>query len=152
VGGRLGLRYRTLKLGVSASHEKANFEGNILKVYEGPKSAFEDISRVRVGADISLAFMNCYVEGEWIYGGYGEHARDIGIDNRYYYGTLGYYITPSLFIYASYWHNREDLDIADFSVKVPTGGVSYHLHDSITFKAQIARVSIRDELKIDNDS
>ncbi len=122
VGGRLGLRYETLKLGVSASHEKTNFEGNILAVHDGPRSDFQDIPRVRVGADVSLDLMDFYLEGEWIYVGYGEHARDIDIHKAFYYGTLGYYINPSLFIYASYWYNHEILTSLIFPSRFPRRG------------------------------
>jgi hypothetical protein len=148
-GGRLGLRWKTLKLGVSATHEKGTIKGDILDIHDGPVSDFEDISRVRIGTDVSLDYRDFSLEAELIYLRYGERATDLDIYKAFYYGTLGYYVNSSLFVYASYWYNKEDATVAKSSIKVPTGGLSYHIHDSITFKAQVASGRFKDELKVD---
>ncbi len=151
VGGRVGLRYKTMKLGFSATRDRASVTGNILKVYKlfRPRSDFKNIPRFRLGADFSFDVGNLYAEGEWIRVSYRDRAPDISLDKNFYYGTLGVYLSGGLSVYATYWHNVEKLTHVDFSAKVLSSGISYYIHDRITFKAQAGRVNITDELKVD---
>lgn len=145
-GGRVGLRYGTVKIGFSGSQETLDFQANVLELTDEPLASFEDIRRLRIGADLSFDFRSFYFESELIHVRYGERAADLDIDASFYYATLGYYATPRLFLYGSYWFNREDATVADYNIKVPNAGVSYHFHDSITFKAQVARARLKDAI------
>jgi hypothetical protein len=69
------------------------------------------------------------------------------VDKNFYYGTLGYLFADRLFAYVSYWRLEEHVAerqtggflTAEFTVRIPNGGVAYHLNERITFKGSLAR-------------
>jgi hypothetical protein len=155
VGGRLGFRYRELKLGLSATYDKDNyFESEA--VYLGiPRTELNEIPKTRLGGDLSYNFANISFESEFISVNIIEDIPELGADLDFYYTTLGYHFTERLYIYGSYWVTDEHSTLLapgeerkeDEDIKVSTIGASYNLMDRVSLKVQFARV-IGDEKRL----
>jgi hypothetical protein len=153
-GGRVGLRYKELKAGISATHERVNYFKSLGKLLGEPSSKFEELPRIRLGTDVSYRLGDFSFEGEYISVEYDEGTDQVDFDKKFFYGTLGWNVTEPLFLYASYWqteeHNTEIIenDFLKFlvDVEVVTGGLSYNLSDRIALKGQVAIVMINSDL------
>jgi hypothetical protein len=153
-GGRVGLRYKELKAGISATHERVNYFKSLGKLLGEPSSKFEELPRIRLGTDVSYRLGDFSFEGEYISVVYDEGTDQVDFDKKFFYGTLGWNVTEPLFLYASYWqteeHNTEIIenDFLKFlvDVEVVTGGLSYNLSDRIALKGQVAIVMINSDL------
>lgn len=154
IGGRVGVRFRELKFGVSASLDHVNFFKGVETFVGGAPSRFDEVRRFRIGGDLSYNLGPLSFEGEFILVAYDDDVAEVSLDKNFYYATLGYHLNERLFVYGSYWFTGQDftgvfrdsgqpfLFRGDSDVKVPTFGFSYHLSDRITFKGQFARVWI----------
>jgi hypothetical protein len=154
VGGRIGARFRELKVGLSASLDHVNFFQGIETLVGGSSSRFNEMRRLRVGGDFSVNLGPVAFESEFIAVTYDDDIEEVKLNKSFYYATLGYHLSERLFAYGSYWFARQDfsgvvplsgqliLTSGDADIKVPTLGISYHLNDRITFKGQVARVWI----------
>ncbi len=138
IGGRVGLRIRDLKLGVSGTRESVNFFRTLTVSQNGetpflggiPPERFNGVIRTRFGADLSFHFNKFSFESELIAVGHSvdtpQEFRDlpsgsefrINLDKLFYYGTLGYEAGEHLFIYGSYWYTGQSfsLQVQDQSV------------------------------------
>ncbi len=153
-GGRMGVRYRELKCGVSASLDNVNFFQGIETFVGGAPSRFDEVRRFRLGADFSYNLGPVSFEGEFITVTYDDDLDEVSLDKSFYYATLGYHLNERLYFYGSYWFTGQDftgifkeanqvsLYKGDADIKVPTAGLAYSISDRITFKAQVARVLI----------
>ena len=100
-GGRVGVRFKELKFGLSATHDKTNrFQGFEL-FFGGPPSRFIEVPRIRFGGDLSYNLGQFSFEGEFVTLTYDEDAAELDFDKKFFYGTLGYHITERLFAYGS---------------------------------------------------
>ncbi len=156
IGGRLGVRYRELKAGVSATLDHVNFFQGAETVVGGSPSRFNEIRRLRIGGDFSYNLGPVAFESEIIVVSYDDDIAEVSLDKQFYYATLGYHLSDRLFAYGSYWNTSEDLTgvfreaetgepglfNGDANVEVLTFGFSYNFSDRITFKGQFARVWI----------
>ena len=127
VGGRVGLRLRDLKLGISGTREVVNIFRALAEPSGGARPLVQGISpdrfngavRRRLGADLSLHFNRFFLEGEIISVRYdldvpielkdlpdGSRPR-IDLDRLFYYGTLGYEVNDRLLLYGSYWYTSQ---------------------------------------------
>ena len=156
-GGRVGLRLlNNIKAGVSLTHEKTNqFQRNFPEFVD----ALEKIGRLRFGADLSFQFSQFFFEGEYISVEYDERARIIEFDKQFYYGTIGWRPRENLVLYGSYWRTRSNQnqrpEVADGAptpplneirnykrtVKSPSFGAAYTIHDRIVLKAQYVNIN-----------
>lgn len=156
-GGRVGLRYNSLKVGVSGTVDETNmrqldFFGTSMPVGLG------DVDRYRVGADLSFDIADFFVEGEVIsvmhsmddeqeaqWTGLTESspmAALLGedLDQFFYYGMFGYQINDKLDVHTLYnviASNRVaglDEGAAGWS-----GGISYRPVFPILLKANYTR-------------
>ncbi len=163
IGGRLGIRYKELKMGVSAARDIVNnFTGyetflfNQASLVISP-SKFKKVQRIRIGSDLSYNYRNFSFESEYIQVTYDFDIPGFSYDKNFYYATVGYYITEPLYIYLSYWLNEDDYPPFLFenpitklrntktgtvSINVPNIGLSYNFNDRIIIKAQYARVKV----------
>jgi len=154
LGGRVGIRYKELKVGFSTTHENVNMRN--VPTRGEPQYSFTEIPRIRLGMDLSFHVGSLSFEGEYVSVTYDDDSREININKEFYYGTIGYHINEQLFTYFSYIFERErypfnaSLDpdhpiITDANVKLigPTAGLSYHLNDRLTFKGQYALIESR---------
>lgn len=127
VGGRIGLRIRELKLGISGTSEVVNFFRTLAESAGGEPPAFTDVSpdrfngvrRNRLGVDFSFYINKFSFEGELINVSYdvdippelsalpGEPDTRIDVDRLFYYGTIGYSAAEHLLVYGSYWYTKE---------------------------------------------
>jgi hypothetical protein len=162
VGGRVGVRMKELKFGISGTYDKVNFDfgdtpdsDSVAAILGVQVSDFERVGRTRLGTDLSYNFWNFSFEGEYISVDYDDNITVWNRGNKFYYTTLGYHITDQLFIYASYWFTEEKfilvnpneageliIERGDFEIIVPNAGLSYSYGDRMTFKLQFAHVDI----------
>jgi hypothetical protein len=147
IGGRVGIRHTSFQIGVSATHDKVDFLAGLEPDTLTPSLQLEGISRVRLGGDFRFEYRNLSFESEFISVTYDDGFPEFDVDKKFYYGTLGYLFADRLFAYASYWWLEEHVAqretggflTAEFTAKIPNGGVAYHLNERITFKAAFAR-------------
>lgn len=152
VGGRIGIRAGELKIGFSATNDRSSLLQGIEPFVGEPENKFKEISRTRIGGDLSYHFRKFSFESEFILVRYDDDSPNVKINKEFYYATLGYYLSEQWFIYASYWLTREDITaVANeeippvfvtgvSEITVPTIGVAYRLNDRVTLKAQFAPV------------
>jgi hypothetical protein len=152
VGGRLGARYRELKLGLSATYDRDSVFQDRAPDFEIAGTEWSKIPKTRLGGDLSYEYANFLLEGEFIKVDMKKDAPGLDADLNFYYATLGYRATEKLFLYASYWMmdshvtlstaTREESESGD--IRVYTAGAWHRLTDRISLKAQFSRV-ISDE-------
>lgn len=149
VGGRLGIRVGEWKAGLSATRD--HFNTAPFELEPGNAIDLQQLTRRRLGADLSFAWNEYSFEAEIIDVSYDDDRPDISEDKRFYYAALGYRASERLMLYGSYWVTREhgvELIEPDraASVKqrviVPTIGISYQMRESLMLKAQYAPVDI----------
>lgn len=153
VGGRAGLRYGELELGISATRESVNFFRELAEPLDGGRPFVKDVSpedltgipRTRLGADLSYHRGPFALEGEYIAVRYDVDLPPelasldgpplIDLSRTFYYGTLGVEINERLLVYASYWNTDEGFriylleqdDHDKVTVEVVTAGARYAL-------------------------
>ena len=153
VGGRLGIRVGEWKAGISVTRDHFNVAP--LEITPGDVIDLQQLTRRRLGADVSCAWNELSLEAEFIDVSYDDDRPEISEDKRFYYATLGYRTSERSLIYGSYWvtreHSTEQVDpypvgILKQRVEVPTIGISYQMRESVMLKAQFAPVDI--ELRV----
>lgn len=153
-GGRLGIRYRELKSGLSATYEKRNEFVGFAEFLGRQPSELQELPAIRLGGDLSYNLANFSLESEFITVNVDKGIPEFKLDLDFYYATLGYYFTDELFVYGSYWVTKahfallapENGIIEDEEILVPNAGISYNLNDRIRLKGQYARVTSDDVL------
>ena len=149
IGGRVGLRYRDFKTGISATYEEiedleAFFAsayphffnaGELDELFTALGGSFKDVPRWRWGADFSFERGKFSFESEVIKVGYDDNATTMKVDRCFAYATLGYHHSEALYAYLTYQteedeftHFNEDfggLSLVENDIDVPGIGVSY---------------------------
>ena len=156
VGGRLGWRYRELKFGLSATHEKSNGFVNVAPLLGRPPEDLQEMPLRRWGGDLSYNLANFSVESEVIKVEVDAGIPEVDVALDFFYTTLGYRFTPALYGYASYWVTDVKVTVLipgdertdDEDIVVSTAGVSYDLNDRIRLKSQFARVRDYDKINL----
>lgn len=154
LGGRVGTRWRDLKVGVSATRDEVN-SFQVVHNDLGELTTFSgEWSRLRLGGDLSYDDGRWRLDGEFIVVEYDEDIAKAKFDKRFYYGTAGYYATEQLFVYVSYWFNKEHFSVLSvagdqlvvlsdsFDIKVANLGTAYNVNDRVVVKVQLARGDI----------
>ncbi|MCB0281241.1 MAG: hypothetical protein H6627_09320 [Calditrichae bacterium] len=158
-GGRVGMRFNRLKMGVSGSYDKDDlFQGEAL-VNMPDNVNFRQIPKTRIGADLSYDYDDFSFEGELINVDM-EKNSSLSADLNFYYATLGYHIADGLFSYATYWFLEEDLTLnvpvayeKEYEeISVYSFGLSQRLLDELVLKVQFARVESDQTVNIFNEN
>lgn len=140
VGGRFGLRTSNFKLGVSATYDHLNFSPRAL-ILGYPASGFNNVPRLRMGADFSMNAGKWTWESELTRVTYDDDHPEFNANKKFYYGTLGYHFTERLFAYGGYWFiGMNDLPVQDYDVIAPTVGAAFNFSEAIFLKAQYGPV------------
>ena len=148
VGGRLGLRYKELKLGVSGTFEMNSSFVTLAPILNLPLDKFDELPMYRIGADLSYHFTNFSVECEFIAVKLKDDLGTLDMGLKFSYITLGYDFTDNLYAFASYWYmemsiNSKYDEITENDhegIVTPNLGLTYNINDRIRLKAQYARV------------
>jgi len=156
VGGRTGIRYGELKLGVSATHEKINHFMYIAQYIGRNPSELKEVPAIRLGGDFSYGFGNFWFESEFILVDIKTGIPELDLNLEFYYATLGYYWTEKLFIYGSYWITESHITILftdedfkeDEGILIPNFGIAYNLTDRIRMKAHYSKVKSNDTIRL----
>ena len=150
IGGRAGVRYKELKVGLSSTYDKASRFQDLASTLPFSLSALEEVPRIRLGADISYTFGPLWFQGEYIRLEYDEGTKLVDLDKDFLYGTIGWRITDELQIYGSFWRTRvdnnrlvgeaPDIEIQRFvdATNSPSFGVAYNINERIVLKGQFA--------------
>ncbi|MEM1092961.1 MAG: hypothetical protein AAGJ10_00040 [Bacteroidota bacterium] len=143
-GGRIGIRHRSLKAGLSGTSDTRTTD--VIRV--------GDVERVRIGADLSFTLNRFSFEAEWtevisILSDAQQQQLDriqaeqtipqvsVSLDKRFYYVTLGYYLTDTVFAYGivSQLFDAENIRTDD-GILFLSGGMTYRPIDPVVFKVQ----------------
>ncbi len=156
VGGRWGIRYRELKLGLSGTYEKTDQFVRLASVLRRPPSNLRGLPITRLGGDLSFNLARFSYESEFIILDVNTGMPELELDLKFYYATLGYNFSNTLLGYASYWrtngHNAFLVPgaetIEDEVIHITTLGLAYDLNDRIRLKSQWARVRDQGTIQI----
>jgi hypothetical protein len=151
VGGRIGLRYKELKVGISGTRDIINyFSGFYDTLFTNvSQNKFKEVPRFRFGVDFSYNYENFSFEGEYIQVNYNFEVSNFKFDRYFYYATLGYYISDPLFAFVSYWVTEEyyppytihnNTKSEELEITVPNIGMAYNITDKIKTKLHYAYV------------
>jgi hypothetical protein len=158
LGGRLGLRVKEWKAGLSVARDHVN-AGEPIETERGELS-LQQITRRRFGADLSGLWKDWSLEAEWIAVDYDDDTPEVTFDKSFWYATLGYRASERWYVFASYWvvdnnfvEDINELDVGHEGVTpgselivVPTLGLTFNLRDQIILKGQFAPVDGESEL------
>lgn len=154
-GGRLGIRYKGLKAGISYTSDQVlnyayQFSSLIRTAEDSARYGYlveaqkpfrtKPVHRTRIGLDLSYEIGDWLFESEYI-DVLHDNKSIFNLNKRFYYATLGYQFNEELFGYVSYWFVKEKYYPAIIqSFKVFTGGAAYSISDIVTLKIQMARI------------
>jgi hypothetical protein len=96
VGGRLGIRYRELKLGISATHEKTNGFIELAPLLGRQQADLQELPLTRLGGDLSYNLAKISFESEFIHVDVETGIPELELALKFYYATLGYRFTNAL--------------------------------------------------------
>ncbi|MCI0699352.1 hypothetical protein L0337_46035 [candidate division KSB1 bacterium] len=155
-GGRLGIRYRELKLGLSATYEKSNDFIELADTLRRQPAELQELPLTRLGGDLSYNLANFSFESEFITVDVHTGIPELGLALDFYYATLGYRFTNELSGYGSYWvtdvHvamlSPDNEEMRDEDLHVSTMGIFYDLNDGIRLKGQFARVREHEKIQL----
>lgn len=126
-GGRLGLKYNTLRFGISSTIDKDNQQA----LYK------EDIQRVRLGFDFAYSFANFYFDGELIKVMLDPKNTNRDLNKLFYYATLEYDFTDKIFAYGTYSYIQDNAsDFLKIGLTNILTGAGYRASNSVVLKAQ----------------
>jgi hypothetical protein len=153
-GGRVGFRYRELKLGFSATHEKSNGFAEGAPLLGRPVADLQELPLTRRGGDLSFNLANFSLESEFINVDVNAGVPEVDLALDFFYITVGYRFTNVLYGYSSHWNTDVHVTVLipgdermqDEDIIVSTAGLAYDLGDRIRLKGQFARV--RDNNKV----
>jgi len=165
VGGRVGVRYEELKVGVSGTFDQSNFLFDLLGRSGLSLDEGEELDRFRLGFDLSYRWGGFFFESEYIKVIHDEEGQTVDLDLYFYYGLLGYEFSDRLQGYVMYMATEEDVLLEaeeqgiiqgpvtideDQMIRIPTVGLAYRITDRISAKAQYAHVRV--DVDIDAES
>ncbi len=142
LGGRIGIRYKNLKAGLSLTRDGSNAFKGAEMVFGGPAGRFINIPRVRFGSDLSYEYERIDVSAEFINVSYRENIPAFEFEKEFYYGTIGAQLTDDLYGFFSYWKTKETVMNFIVEVVVPNVGFRFNLTDRITIKLHYAPVQV----------
>lgn len=154
VGGRVGIRYRELKLGLSATYEKANDFMQFADSIGRQPAELQELPMKRLGGDFSYNFAKFSFESEFIKTTVETGIPELELALRFYYATLGYNFTNALFGYGSYWSMEAHAVTLgpgrggkrDEEIPVSTLGLAYDLNERIRLKVQWSGVTDKEKI------
>ena len=146
VGGRIGIRYREAKLGLSATYDNTNGLQEFADELPYTAQDLKEMPRIRTGADFSFHLDRVSFETESIRVRFDDDLPDFDASLTFYYATLTYHLADDWSTYASYWYEEDTLTSeGNGRIKVPNLGMAYNINERITAKAQFARADLKSE-------
>ena len=144
VGGRVGVRYGEVKLGLSATHDRTNNLQEFASEVGYSARDLKEVRRVRIGSDFSVYFKDTTIEAESILVRFDDDLADFKASLEFYFATVSYRYSEQLLGYLSYWYEEDSLtNLGVGRIKVPNLGVAYYLNDRIVAKGQYARADLK---------
>ena len=124
-GGRVGIKIGDFRLGVSATFDKDNQQSKLK----------QDVPRSRMAFDLGYSYKNFFLDGEYISIKLSPSDVSASQDKLFYYGTLGYNISESLFAYGCYSYLKDDNNsVLSAGMKGLTFGAGYKPTDALVVK------------------
>ena len=147
-GTRLGFRWKTVKMGFSATQD---FNSRLQSLSQAPgfdSSQYSDVPRIRAGTDFSWDWKRIYSESETTLVKYYNLPDGIGQEFDFSYSLLGYDISDrwSVYTMTSVIGVEAELDDVEAKTEVWAWSPGFVLQalDRISFKGQYHWVRIRD--------
>ncbi len=132
-GGRLGVEFDHLKLGISATLDKDN---------QNP-IGLGAVQRTRIGGDIAVRVNKLAFEGEVITVRHDLNVPGVNLNKLFYYGTLSYDFTEQLYAYLTYNHIEDNFNTAfRDGLKGYFVGGGYRPNDAIVLKFQYIKLHL----------
>lgn len=153
VGGRLGMLFKGLKFGVSATYDKVNRFADLADRFPVAANTFNELPRLRLGADLLYRAGPVFLQGEVIQLDYENKTQFANFDKTFFYGTFGVKPKEKLQCYLSVWRTRvnsvrpasntQNGELVNFVDKTtsPSFGLAYNFLDRLVGKAQFTRFS-----------
>ena len=164
VGGRVGIRWRSLKAGVSSTFDKHQHSQFAVAETVLPMPGVGTINRTRVGADVSFSRGPIFGEAEVIQVLYHPDGAqqtaldqvelvsggvfDNSLDASFYYALLGANITEKWFAYGRYDYYGSASVALDFI----TAGGGFRPIDPIALKLQYVYAVSRENIAFEMDT
>jgi len=144
IGGRIGLRYQSLKVGFSTTSDS----------YTEDSGGIGIIDRYRLGADLSFTVQRFLFEAEWISiqavlsdAQQQRFDRNVIADpllgsnssfnKRFVYATLGYYLSDQWFVYGHVSQLRDwDSLVTEDGILFLSAGLTFRPIDQVALKMQ----------------
>jgi hypothetical protein len=138
-GGRVGIKYGNLRLGVSASYDKQNEQDTY----------GEDVPRTRIGSDFGFSAFNFFFDGEFIKVILNPDNTTEDLDKLFYYGTLGYNFSDSYYLACTY-SVIKDQQVSYLKEGLNSGSIvfGYRPFDSLVLKAEYSGVWFDGDFKV----
>lgn len=136
-GGRVGVSYEGIWLGVSASSDKDNLMSTLKEV----------VPRKRFGIDIGVNNLyGFFLDGEYVGVSLSPTKTSQDLNKVFCYGTFGYNITDQFYIYgtASFIRDRASTSLKD-GMRGNNYGAGYKPIESVVVKAEYATYSGKSE-------
>ncbi len=150
VGGRIGLRFRDLKFGISTTFDKIKYFEVYRDYFGHAPFNLEAMNRYRFGCDLSFKLEKVFFEGEFINVEYEENPDFLELDKKFYYWTAGVYLKEEFASYFTYSRMKSKVKPffrGNFSVYYL--GSAYTINERLTLKAQYGYVDWDDEVFYD---
>ncbi len=168
-GGRIGLKNvdETVKFGISGTrdHDDRNevSEGSITRFPGIVLPAFGDVTRYRLGADLSFTYSKFNFEAELIEIFHNHNQlrktpqyRNANLNKTFYYVNLTYNFTDKIYAFAGYNEFRDKSfsfilpqSPDENGVKYFSSGGGWKILDSLVFKGQVSRVFLGENPHVD---
>jgi hypothetical protein len=142
-GGRVGVNYNNLRLGVSSTIDRHNNRPRV------GNELGEDLKRTRVGLDLGFSFYNFYFDAEFVKVFLDSKKTALDLDKLFYYGTLEYDFTDQIFIYVNYSciEDKGNDIFKDGFFEFMLGG-GYRVTNEIVLKVQYENLSTGNDAKM----
>ncbi len=146
VGGRLGVRIKEFKCGISFTYDKVKYFEAYHMVFGNMFSELDEIRRIRAGFDLSFKYKKFSFEMETTAVDYDEGTEYFDLDKKFAYNTISYNITDKLLCYATYnYMDAKVLPLFEQSFTSNYLGLAYNLNERIVLKAQWGEVNWNNE-------
>lgn len=142
-GGRVGVRYKSLKAGISATRGFQDVEFARAPDHAGEHE--NEVPHHRIGGDLSFRVADFTLEAEAIKVLYSSDSPDVNLDKLFYYSLLNYDVTDRFFGFATYnYIEDQNLPVLDGGMKGYGVGAGFRPSFNVVVKTQYSHYTAED--------
>lgn len=140
-GGRAGLKFDDLRLGVSFSMDKDNQVATL----------GEDVKRTRFGVDAGYNIAGAFAEAEYISVALDPENTTRDLNKSFMYGLVGYNFSENFYGYGIYSYIEDKAeDFLSTGLTAYTIGMGYRPTFGVVVKLEYANYFVADDAKVNN--